>query len=68
MKNTTIIVKGMHCQSCEMLLTDVLTEMPGVEKAQVSLKEAKATVEYDPTLVDEKDLRKAIEAEGYKTA
>jgi copper chaperone len=67
MTTLQIAVKGMHCPSCETLITDVLTEMPGVKKAVVSLKAASATVDFDPQAVSEAQLRSAIEAEGYKT-
>ncbi len=67
MKQSTIEIEGMHCHSCEVLLTDVLTDTLGVKKARVSLKEKKAHVEFDPNEVSEPELRKAIEAEGYKT-
>ena len=68
MKTTTINIEGMHCASCENLLAEVLGETQGVKTAKVSLKEKKADVEFDPKEVTEGDLRKAIEAEGYKTA
>lgn len=29
-------VKGMHCKSCELLLTDVLSEIKGVAGVEVS--------------------------------
>ena len=63
----TIPIKGMHCRSCEALITDVLTETDGVKEAKVSLKENAAAVEFDESRVSEAQLRKAIEAEGYKT-
>lgn len=56
----------MHCKSCENLLTEVLSETPGVKKATVSLKDTNATVEFDPETISEAELRQAIEAEGYK--
>jgi copper chaperone CopZ len=63
----TIPIEGMHCASCETLLTELLCELPGVSKAHVSMQAKSATVEYDAGKVTEKDMRKAIEAEGYKT-
>jgi copper chaperone CopZ len=65
---TTIPIKGMHCPSCEVLITDVLAETDGVKAAKVSLAENAAHVEFDQSKVSEAQLRKAIEAEGYKTA
>ncbi len=37
-------IKGMHCASCELLITEELEAIPGVEKAHVSLKTNSATI------------------------
>ena len=63
---TTIKIEGMHCKSCEMLLTDVLSEMNGVKLAEVSFKNGNAIVTHDEKTT-EKAMRDAIEVEGYKT-
>lgn len=65
---TTIKIHGMHCASCEALLTDVLSETEGVKSVKVSLKDGNATVDFDDKTVSETRLRQSIEAEGYKTA
>ena len=65
-KKTTILVKGMHCPSCEILLIDVLRELKGVKSAKVSYADGKAIIEHDVTIASEKALCRAIEAEGYK--
>jgi copper chaperone len=64
MKTTTLTIKGMHCNACVMLLTDVLTELPGVADAKVAM--GSASVEYDPSKTSTAELQAAIEAEGYK--
>jgi len=61
-------VSGMHCRSCEVLLTDSLSELPGVKSVKVSFKDGKADIDYDAQLIDEKKLRSAIEKEGYKVS
>ncbi|MFH1520322.1 MAG: heavy metal-associated domain-containing protein [Candidatus Micrarchaeota archaeon] len=38
-------VNGMHCKSCELLLTDVLSEINGVTNVEIS--QAKGTVKFD---------------------
>jgi copper chaperone len=60
---TTMKIEGMHCNSCVMLLTDVLQDLPGVKDAKVTM--GKAEVEHD-TKTTHDDMKKAIEAEGYK--
>ena len=57
-------VKGMHCKSCEILLTDVISEIKGVDKVTVEHKNGTVKISYS----DEKiipGIKKAIEAEGY---
>lgn len=58
-------VEGMHCKSCEMLLSDVISEINGVHK--VSADSRKGTVTITATgesAID--DARKLIVKEGYK--
>jgi copper chaperone len=42
-----------------------LQQIEGVENVDVSLGEAQARVEYDPTRVNESQLRSAIEDAGF---
>jgi copper chaperone CopZ len=61
----TIKVEGMHCKSCEMLISDVISEIIGVQK--VSADSRKGTVTITATgqnAID--DARKLIVKEGYK--
>ena len=61
-------VKGPHCKSCAMLITDALEEI-GATDIKVDLDEkarkAKVTCQYEG---DEKNVIAAIEAEGYTLA
>jgi Cu+-exporting ATPase len=66
MKKTTIKIRGMHCTSCEMLLTDVLQEIPGVSTVAVSFKNGNATVTFDEKKTTENACKDAIKKEGYK--
>ncbi|MEI7640172.1 MAG: heavy metal translocating P-type ATPase [bacterium] len=59
-------VKGMHCQSCVLLVERSLKKQPGVKEVVVNLTTEKATVIYDPALVKVPLLVKAIEANGYQ--
>lgn len=69
---STIKVNGMHCHGCVALIKDVLGDVPGVQSADATIKDAAkqegvVVVEHDAK-VTEKQLRAAIEAEGYRTA
>ena len=59
-------VKGMHCKSCVMLVTDVLEES-SAKNISISLDEkkqiGKVSFEYSG---DKKKVIGAIEKEGYK--
>lgn len=56
--------KGMHCKSCEMLVSDSISEIKGV--ASVKADHAKNTVEVEfGSPATEDQIKKAIEREGY---
>ena len=61
----TLKVGKMHCKSCEMLLTDVISEIDGVKKASADFKKGTVTITYDkPEALEQ--AKKAIGKEGYK--
>ena len=63
-KTITINIKGMHCNSCKMLIEDALEDL-GTKQAEVDMKTKTITITYNK---DELDLNKIIEtikAEGY---
>ncbi|MFH1683006.1 MAG: heavy-metal-associated domain-containing protein [Candidatus Woesearchaeota archaeon] len=64
MKKETIIVKGMHCHSCEVLIKDRLAEL-GV-KTRVDLTEDKVDVLYNPEKIDLTKIKSEIRSLGYK--
>lgn len=59
-------VKGMHCESCVLLIERTLKKKPGVADAVVNLTTEFATVSFDPEIIKDKDLIKSIESKGYK--
>ena len=64
----TISVEGMHCAACVTRVEKALTSVEGVESAAVNLVSHNAKLIYDPTIVKEKQIIKAIESAGYKTS
>jgi copper chaperone CopZ len=66
MKTEIIKTKGMHCKSCEMLISDSLGEQPGVAKVEASAKDNKVKVEYDEKKIGITKLKDLIKAEGYE--
>ncbi|MBI5228407.1 heavy-metal-associated domain-containing protein [Candidatus Micrarchaeota archaeon] len=60
-----IKVSGMHCKSCEMLLSDSISEIPGVQKVSADSKTGQVQlICNDESVVGL--AKKAIEKEGYK--
>ena len=64
-KKIEISVPSMHCPLCTAIVRKAALGVDGVKKADVSLKERKATITADDN-VDEKELLKAVDATGYK--
>lgn len=65
MENVVIKVGGMSCQGCVKNITGVLTALPGVTAAEVSLDAAEARVAFDPQIVLREALVGAIQDAGF---
>lgn len=61
----TFVISGMHCGSCGLLIDETLEEMPGVHRAQTSVRAGRAVVDADPAIADPDTLAAAITAAGY---
>ena len=68
METTTIKVDGMSCGGCVKSVTGVLTALDGVAKAEVSLEQKQAVVEFDAAKVTREQLRAAIEDAGFEAS
>ena len=66
MKKITLNVKGMHCPSCEMLLTDSLEELEGVSNAKADSKSGIVEVDFDESKTDIDKIKSVIIKEGYE--
>ena len=61
----TINVKGMHCNSCKLLIEEAVSEIRGVEKVRADFEKGRVFVKYsDDGAMPE--IKSAIEKEGYK--
>ncbi|EHR78739.1 copper-exporting P-type ATPase A [Thermococcus litoralis DSM 5473] len=65
-RDAIIKIGGMTCASCVKTIETALRELPGVLDVKVNLATEKATVSYDPTLVDMEEIQKIIEEFGYQ--
>lgn len=62
----SLSIDGMHCSSCEMLITDELSDLKGTRDIKVSLKEKSAHLSIDTELLTVADVLFAVEKAGYK--
>ncbi|MBI5553458.1 MAG: heavy-metal-associated domain-containing protein [Candidatus Diapherotrites archaeon] len=61
----TLSVKGMHCNSCRLLIEDAVGEIKGVEHVSVDVGKERVQVRFsDEGLLPQ--IKQAIEKEGYR--
>ena len=66
MAKTTLEVNGMSCQHCVKTVTDVLTELEGVQRAKVNLRKGEAIVHFDASHTTTDNLTEAITEAGFE--
>ena len=64
MPKISLIVKGMHCKSCKMLVEDALLDI-GAKDIDVSVDEKKQIGKISCDFPDKNKVVDAIEKEGY---
>ncbi len=67
-RTITLAVKNMDCASCPFIVRKSLEGVPGVAKAEVSLKEKTAVVTFDDVKTNVSALTKATGQAGYPSA
>lgn len=65
-KIAVFLVTGMTCGGCEVAVKMAVKKLDGIQKVEASYKEGKATVKYDPSMVEPAEIKTAIEKLGYK--
>src|SRR5699024_10571251 len=65
MEKTDLDVFGMTCAACSNRIEKVLNKQDGVKLATVNLTTESASIEYNPGLVDVKDLIDKVKNMGY---
>ena len=64
----TLNIRGMTCAACVRRVEKGLEDLAGIEKATVNFATEKASVEYDPSLVNLVGLTKKVKDLGYEVA
>lgn len=62
---TTLDVRGMTCGHCEKAVKEALEQLEGLQGMEVNIGTGKVDVTYDDAQVTVKDMREAIEEQGY---
>ncbi|MDO8524267.1 MAG: heavy-metal-associated domain-containing protein [bacterium] len=66
MKKIILKISGMHCASCEKIITMELGELPGVSNIKIDSTSGVGELEIDSGLVSEQAVLQTIEKAGYK--
>ncbi|HTH95744.1 MAG TPA: heavy metal-associated domain-containing protein [Rhodocyclaceae bacterium] len=67
-QTATLNIQGMTCGGCVRSVTNALQGADGVEKADVSLSDSKATVAYDPAQTSPQALAELIDDIGFEAS
>ncbi|MCC9115549.1 copper chaperone CopZ [Staphylococcus capitis] len=65
MTQEIIQVEGMSCQHCKNSVESALSNLNGVQSAEVNLEENNVRVEFDDSKVNITQVKDAIEDQGY---
>ena len=68
MARTVLKVGGMSCQGCVKSVTQVLQDLTGVAKAEVSLEKGEAAVDFDDAKLTRDDLTRVIIDAGFEAS
>ncbi len=68
MQTITLNIGGMTCGSCVKSVTRILEGVNGVAKAEVSLENKAAVIEFDPAQTNSAALIEAVEDGGFDVA
>ena len=67
-KTLTLPITGMTCANCVAAVERNLNKLDGVQSANVNLASERASVEFDPAKVDQKEIIARIKRTGYDIA
>ncbi|MFB2935599.1 heavy metal translocating P-type ATPase [Aerosakkonemataceae cyanobacterium BLCC-F154] len=65
MESANLKLRGMSCASCANTIEDAIRSVPGVSECSVNFGAEQATVTYEPSRTDLKEIQDAVNAAGY---
>lgn len=67
-KEEVFVIDGMTCATCALTVENAVKKLDHVDSAVVNLTTEKMTVDYNPDLVSEKEIEKAVADAGYSAS
>lgn len=64
MKRQMIMLENLNCPNCAAKMERTAQKLPGMKTAKVSFGTGSLTVEYDPAVLTEEQIREAIRQSG----
>ena len=65
-KSACFNIEGMTCATCTITTKAAVKKLEGIKDIQVSLDEKSAVIKFDDTLTSSEEIKKKIDAVGYK--
>ena len=65
MKQQIFSVSGMSCVACSARVEKIVANLPGINTVQVNLLTRSMLVNYDDKLLQEQQIKAAVEQAGY---
>ncbi len=64
-KEEVFVIDGMTCAACALTVENAVKKLDHVDSAVVNLTTEKMTVDYNPDLISEEEIKKAVADAGY---
>ncbi|MGQ0606123.1 MAG: heavy metal translocating P-type ATPase [Candidatus Nitrosotenuis sp.] len=65
LKRTALKIGGMHCAGCVNSIQNSVSKLNGVKNCEVNLATQKASLEFDPSVVELSKIENAVNEAGY---
>src|SRR3989338_9668243 len=66
MQKINLKINGMHCSSCEKIITAELSELPGAVNIKIDALAGTGSLEIDESKVSLEQIRSAVKTAGYE--
>ncbi|MGH9242941.1 MAG: cation transporter [Acidimicrobiales bacterium] len=63
-----LVIDGMHCARCGLLIDETVEELDGVEECVTDTRRRRTRVAFDPNLITAEAITSAISDAGYEAS